>query len=120
MKTISSPPPASAEIIVNENFAALLALFVYARNPDTTSGLTWGYYGGRRDGFAVAAGTLALTNTATNHVVVLKSSGVISFSTATTNWNDTANYARVYRLTTASGLVTVLEDHRVGTNGVIA
>jgi len=118
MKPISSPPPASAEIIVNENFAAILAFFAYARNPDTSSGLTWGYYGGRWGGFLVTAGTLTLTNGVVNYVVVARATGAITSSTTITNWNNLGDFARAFQLTTAGSVVTVTTDHRAGLGGV--
>lgn len=108
----------NAEIPVNRNFQTLEHQSVYGQRQSAHSGLTYGYYGGRWGGFSVADGTLTLTNTADNYVVVLRSSGAISVSTSTTNWNDTTNYARVYKLTTAGGVVTATEDHRAGPNGV--
>lgn len=108
----------SPEVVVNENFVSVEHVAVYAKDPDTTSALTWGYLGGRWGGFAVTAGTLTLTNTATNYVVVARATGVISNSTATTNWNNATDYAHVYKLTAAGGVVTVIEDHRGGPGGV--
>lgn len=108
----------SPEIQVNENFEAIAHVAVYANDAGATSGLTWGYYGGRWGGVVVADGTLALTNAATNYVVVNRGSGAISVSTVNTNWNDTNNYGRVYKLTTAGSLVTATEDHRSGIYGI--
>jgi hypothetical protein len=112
----------SPEIPVNENFDTLGYAAVYGYNPATSSGLTWGYYGGRWSGFAVAASTLTLTNTATNYIVVQRSDGVISVSTATTNWNNNTDYARVYRVTTSGGTVSNLYgsdfDYRAGDGGI--
>jgi hypothetical protein len=109
---------ASAEVPINENFETLNHGAVYGKRHAASTGLTWAYYGGRWSGFAVVAGTLTLANGATNHVVVKRSDGVISVATATTNWNDTAAYARVYRITTAGSVVTAVEDHRAGLYGV--
>jgi len=109
---------ANPEVVVNENFDTLECFAVYGKNPQTTSGLTWGYYGGRYAGFAVAAGTLTLTASQTNYVVVAIATGVISTSTATTNWNDTTNYRKVYKITTGTTTVTTVEDWRVGGSGV--
>ena len=110
---------ASPEVQINENFGALDWAAVYAYNAVTSSGLSWGYLGGRWGGFAITANVLTLTDADTNYIVVLKSSGAISVSTANTNWNDTTNYVRVYKVTTASGGVTGNpEDHRAGPNGV--
>lgn len=117
MQTLS-PSQASAEVPINENFQTLIHQEVYGKKQSTTSGLTWGYWGGRWAGFLIADGTLALTASATNYIVVLRSTGVISVSTAATNWNDTNNYQRVYKLTTNATAVTATEDHRAGQGGV--
>ena len=111
---------ASPEVQMNENFEVLDWATVYAKNPVTTSGLAWGYYGGRWGGNLVAAGVLTLAYTSTNYVVVRTATGAISVSTTATNWDDTANYARVYELTTDSGVVTVVEDHRAGPYGILS
>lgn len=112
------PSQDSPEVIVNENFKTLQWSSVYGCNPDTTAGLTWGYYGGEYGGFTVTAGTLTLTTATTNYIVVLRSTGVISTSTSITNWNDTAAYARVYLVTTGASTVSAVVDHRARTNGI--
>lgn len=109
---------ASPEDQINENNESVNYAFVYGKRQPVTSGLTWGYWGGRWGGFAVAAGTLTLTNSATNYVVVAKATGVISVSTSNTNWNNATDYARVYKLTVSGGVVTAEEDHRAGSGGV--
>jgi hypothetical protein len=112
----------SPEIPVNENFDTLGYAAVYGYNPATSSGLTWGYYGGRWGGFAVTASTLTLTDASTNYIVVLRSTGVISVSTSDANWNNTTSYARVYRVTTTGGTVSNLYgsdfDYRAGDGGI--
>lgn len=113
-----APSQASAEVPINENFQTLIHQEVYGKKQSTTTGLTWGYWGGRWAGFLIADGTLALTASATNYIVVLRSTGVISVSTAVTNWNDANNYQRVYKLTTSATAVTATEDHRAGQGGV--
>lgn len=115
---ITSPPQASAEVLVNRMGETLEHQAVYGLKQSTTTALTWGYYGGRWGGFAITAGTVTLTDAATNYLVVAIATGVLSVSTATTNWNDAANYLRVYKITTASGAVTATEDHRAGPGGV--
>jgi hypothetical protein len=110
----------SPETQMNGNFQTLEWAQVYGRRAEVTTGLTWGYYGGVMwGGFMVADGTLALTDAAANYIVVNKATGVISVSTAATNWNDTATYARVYKVTTAAGVVSAVEDHRAGQYGII-
>lgn len=110
---------ASPEVQMNENFETLDALSVYGKRQAVTTGLTWGYYGGRWGGFSISASTLALTDSTTNYVVVLRSTGAISTSATATNWNNTSSYLRAYKLTTAGGVVTAAEDHRAGPHGVL-
>lgn len=108
------------EAIINENFEALDHVGVFGKAHATSTGLTWGYNGGRWGGTAITAGTVTLTNATTNYVVVLRSSGAVSTSTGTTNWNNTALYARLYQLTTAGSVVTATADHRAGQYGPFA
>ena len=110
---------ANNEARVNETADALSPAALYARRASTSSGLTWGYYGGRRNGTAIANGTVTLSN-GTNRVVALRSTGVVSSATNTTNWNDLANYMRLYTVVAASSVVTSFEDHRFGTGGVFS
>jgi len=114
-----STSSANNELRVNETFDAASPGTIFARRASTTSGLTWGYYGGRLGGTAVANGTVTLSN-GTNRVVALRTTGVVSTSTSTTNWNDTANYARLYTVVAASSQVTSYEDHRFGTGGIFS
>jgi hypothetical protein len=100
------------EVTANSNFDMASPAMLYGRNPSTTTGLTWGYLGGRLDSTLIASGTVALTDNATNYVVALISTGAVSVSTATTNWNATSSYLRLYKVTTVSGAVTAYEDHR--------
>ena len=112
------PASGSIEVVGNSNFEALDWAAVYAKDATTTGGLVWGYLGGRWGGFPITAGTFSLTASNTNYLVVHKSDGVHSASTSNTNWNDTTNYRRVYKLTTDGSGVTAVEDHRAGPNGV--
>lgn len=115
---ITTPPQASAEVLVNRMGETLEHQAVYGLKHSTTTGLSWGYYGGRWGGYPVTDGVLTLTDAATNHIVVEIDTGAISNSTSSTNWDDTASYVRVYKATTAGGVVTAIEDHRAGPGGV--
>lgn len=108
----------SPQVVFNEAMQTLGHQEVYGRRHPVTTGLTWGYYGGRWGGTSISDGTLTLTNAAANYVVCDRSTGALSVSTATTNWDNTAEYARVYKLTTAGSVVTAVEDHRAGPYGV--
>jgi hypothetical protein len=106
------------EVPVNEALDILDPFFTYGRDPATTSGLTWGYIGGRWGVNLITAGTLTLTASNINYVVVNRATGALSVSAATTNWNDTNGFLRAWKLTTSAATVTATEDHRAGPGGV--
>jgi hypothetical protein len=107
----------SPEVPINENFETIEHVSVYGKRQPATTGLTWGYYGGRWGGFSVSNGTLSLTASSTNYVVVEIATGAISVSTASTNWDNTTSYVRVYKITTGTSSVSAVEDHRAGPGG---
>jgi hypothetical protein len=117
-----SESQANPEIPINENFVSGEHQVVYAKDPDSTTGLTWGYLGGRWGGFSITAGTVTLIGegspTPTNYVVVNRLTGAVSVSTTDTNWNNVGQYARVYKINTNASAVTIIEDHRAGPYGV--
>lgn len=96
--------------------AASLAT-LYGRRASTSSGTNFGYYGGnvtKSDGTqtTIANGSLSLSPSSTNYIVAQKSDGVVSASITTTNWNDTANYWRIYSVVVGSATVTSYTDER--------
>lgn len=107
------------EIVFNGVVDALSPSSLYGRDYTTTTGLTFGYCGGRFDSSLIADGTVTATNSATNYVVAARSNGAVSISTSTTNWNDSTNYVRLYLLVAAGGVITSYEDHRqaIGASG---
>lgn len=116
LDTISSSQ-ASKEVTANALFDAGSPATTYGRRASTSSGLTWGYYGGNVTIAAgtlsqIANGTVALTASQTNYVVAAKSNGAVSVSTATTNWNDTDNYWRLYSIVAGASSVTSYTDAR--------
>lgn len=116
--SITSPPQVGAEILVNQNFDGMGFASVYANNPATTAGLVYGLRAGRWGGFSYAGGTFTLSASTTTYLVVARVDGTPSISTATTNWNNTVDYARAYKLTTGASAVTAIEDHRAGPGGL--
>lgn len=120
LQQITSPPQAMAEVAVNENFDALAHMAVYGHKVATSSGLTWGYFGGAWGGFSITASTLALTASATNYIVASRSTGALSVSTSSTNWNNTTDYARVYQVVAGASAVTTITDGRLGPAGALA
>jgi hypothetical protein len=100
----------SAEVPINENFVNVLWAELYARNPVTTTGLTWGYVGGQYpvNGVTttIAAGTVTLTN-ATNFVGLSQAGAVVVTAT-------TANplHVPLYTVVASGGVVTSYTDTR--------
>lgn len=108
---------ASKEVTANALFDAASQATTYGRRASTSSGLTWGYYGGnvtKTDGTLVqiANGTVTLTASTTNYVVANRATGAVSVSTATTNWNNQAEYHRLYQIVTGTSTVSSYTDSR--------
>ena len=107
----------SQDVQANGLFDAASPAMLYGRNAIGCTGLTWAYFGGNvtkaDDTQATnAGGTLTLTGSATNRIVAQKSDGAVSVATNTTNWNDTANYWRLYIVTTSATGVSDWTDER--------
>ena len=98
--------------------AVLGSIGVYGIDSTTTAALTWGYVGGLFNGNTVAAGSVALTDGATNFVVVLRSTGAVSVSTTSTN-SLSPLYAKLFKVTTLGSNVTAVVDQRLDTNGLL-
>lgn len=101
----------------NALFNSLSKALLFAYRDSTSGGVTWGYYGGRvitpyGTAVDVAHGALTLTVSSTNYVVANKFTGAVSAATTTTNWNDTANYWRLYSVVTSTTAVTDYDDVR--------
>src|SRR5690606_38149103 len=64
-------------------------------------------------------GTVTLTDAAINYIVVKRSDGVVSVATTTTNWDNAADYARLYQVTAAGGVVSAVVDCRFDTGGLL-
>lgn len=114
-----APGQDSPEEPINENFAALAALALWATRAAATTGLTWAWYGGIYGGVSVADGYVTLTASATNYVVCHRGTLTLTASTSATNWNDSATYGRVAKIATGASTVTTIEDHRVGPYGIL-
>jgi hypothetical protein len=111
---------ASPEIPINENFTSLEWAACLTRNPVTSTGLVLGYYGGYWGTFTIVDGTVTLTASSTNYVVINRQTGAISTSTATTNWNKPESYGRMFEVVTGSFTVTTLKAWHGATNGAHA
>lgn len=102
-------PGSGAAVQVNDNFDALAQAGVFGKNNPATSGLTFGYYGGNFNGNVIAASTVALTANATNYIVALIATGVVSVSTTTTNWLSGA-YVQLHKVITGASTITSWSD----------
>lgn len=111
-------PALNAHVNVNDNFTSTSPSGAFGRAAPTTTGLTWGYYGGVIFGNVIADGTLTLTASTTNYVVASKVTGVVSVSTTTTNWNS-ASYAQLYQVVTGTSTITSFTDYRQAYGGFI-
>lgn len=127
-----SASQASKEVTANSLFDAMSPNALFGRRASTTSGLTFGYYGGKyrkADGtiLSVSNGTIALTDSATNYI--LETDGVVSKVTAAPDgWPgpllDDASPATatgataLYAVVCSGGAVTSYTDYR--TPGQIA
>jgi hypothetical protein len=125
MANSTSPVPqvlegTGAAAKINTLFDAGSQTLIGGRDAITTTLLVWGFLGGRVNGTDKASGTVTLTASNTNYVVMAKSGLAVSVSTATTNWNDSANYWRLYSVVTGATAVTSYNDERFSTLGLFS
>lgn len=113
-----SPSQNDKEVTINELFACASPAMEFARDEDNCDGFVWGFLNNRWNGITGANGTVTLTPSATNYIVVKRSDGVCSVATSATNWNNTIEYARAYKVVTLSDSIDDWEDHRAGNGGV--
>lgn len=107
----------SQDVQANALYDAASPAMLFGRRAASTTGLTWGYYGGnvtKSDGTqsTVANGSVSLTASTTNYITALKESGVVYCNTTTTAWNDTANYWRLYSVVTGTSTIASYTDER--------
>lgn len=107
----------NAVVAINENFASASPAMVFAFDPTGSAGLIWAYWGGRWGGNIVLSDNETLGASTTTYMVVARATGVVSFSTSTTNWNNDTDYCRAYKITTSGSSITDYEDHRAGPGG---
>jgi hypothetical protein len=103
---------ASKEVTVNAALDAMSPALLFGRRQSSSSGLTWGYYGGTINVAgvltAIANGTVALTASATNYV---ESNGAGSVTANTSGF--TAGRIPLYTVVTGSASVSSYTDHRI-------
>lgn len=104
---------ASKEITVNAMFDALSPASLYGRRQSTSSGLTWGYYGGNVlvNGVLtqIANATVALTASTTNYIEANPTTGAVSKNTT----GFTAGQTPLYTIVTGTATVSNYTDHRI-------
>ncbi|MGF6937810.1 hypothetical protein OKW41_006972 [Paraburkholderia sp. UCT70] len=107
-----SSTQATKEVVANANFDAASPAMLWGRRASTTSGLTWGYYGGSYTvGITVNSiinGTLTLTASATNYVQANVNTGAVSVNTT----GFTAGAVPLYQIVTGASAVTSYSDCR--------
>jgi hypothetical protein len=113
---LTNPAQANAPVVVNENFAAITSVAMYARNYATSTGLTLGYFGGHIASTVITDGTIALDASNTVYVVAHRTTGVVSKATNTTNWDATSTYGRLFKCTTSASAITPV-DWRMQSGG---
>jgi hypothetical protein len=110
LDTISSTQSAK-ETTANELFDAHSPASLFGRRALTTTGLTWGYYGGMMlvDGVltSISNGTVALSASSTNYVEATRA-GVVSKNTT----GFTAGQIPLYTIVTGTATVTSYTDER--------
>lgn len=109
------PAQALKEVTINGLFDAHSPISFGGRRAEACLGLTWGYYGGRWGGAAVANGTLTLPASSTRYIAVERSTGTIADAAS---WPSSATHAKLYKVVTGTAAVTDYEDHRAGPGGV--
>ncbi len=112
-----SPSQASKEATANELFNAGSPAALFGRRASTTTGLTWGYYGGRLSVAGVSTlinnGTVALSASSTNYIEAT-TVGVVSKNTTA----FTGGSIPLYTATTSASAVTAYTDYRTGDYGL--
>lgn len=113
----------SKETQVNALLDAASPALTYGRRASTTSGLTWGYYGGKVTlagvVTAISNGTITLTASANNYIEAHPDTGAVSKNTT----GFTAGYMPLYTIVTGTSSVTSYTDQRalaLATNATLA
>lgn len=112
-----SSSQASKEVTANALFDAGSPANLFGRRASTTTGLTWGYYGGYYNVSGVATaivnGTVALTFSATNYLEV-NSAGVVTVNTTA----FTSGRVKLYQIVTnATGVTSYIDLRSVASMG---
>ena len=100
---------------INALLDALGHAGLFGRNAETCEDLTWGWLGARFYSTLYNNGTLTVAANTTSYVTKRKDDNSDpEASTATTNWDNTADYYRIAKLVSGPTAITSWEDHRLG------
>ena len=109
---VISASQAQKEVTANALLDAASPAMLYGRRASTTTGLTWGYYGGYLSvsgtPTAIANGTIALTASNTNYIEAHATTGVV----AKTTTSFTSGKIPLYVIVTGTATVTSYTDRR--------
>lgn len=113
----------SKETLVNALLDAASPATTYGRRASTTSGTTWGYYGGKvlvaGVVTTIANGTRTLSPSTTSYIEAHPDTGAVSHNTT----GFTAGYLPLYTVVTGAASITSYTDQRtlaLATNGTLA
>lgn len=102
----------SQDLTANAAFDALSPAATYGRRASSTSGLNFGYYGGKVRiagvSTAISNGSIALTASVTNYIEAHPDTGVVSKN----NSAFTPGYLPLYSVVVGSSTITSWTDHR--------
>lgn len=119
LDTISSGQSAK-EVTANELFDAGSSATLFGRRATTTTGLTWGYYGGVVDVGGTLErqpnGTVTLMDNATNYLEWDSSASPTGVYKNTSGWTG-GTVVRLYKIVVSGGAVTSYEDWRTSSTG---
>lgn len=99
------------ETLINELLSAVSPAGAFGQDSDTTTGLTWGYYGGIVDVngtlTAISNGTLSLSASTTNYIE-MSMAGVVSVNTI----GYSATATPIATIATTGSAISTYTDHR--------
>ncbi len=108
-----SSTQANKELVMNALVDAASPATLWGRQASTTSGLTWGYYGGcyvsQAGAQQIANGTLTLTASTTNYVYASSSTGAVSVNTT---GFPTSGAIPLYTIITGTSTASSYTDQR--------
>lgn len=97
----------SKEVTANALFDAISVGALWGRRASTSTGLTWGYYGGWYNG-QINNGTVALTASSTNYLMADAATGAVSVNTT----GFASGKIPLYLIVTGTSTVTSYTDER--------